>query len=480
MEKRIKKIRRVRKAGKSKTDVDYSDPNNIDYGKEVNKVKGMINFKSLYKHNSGNVRFNSFFEAWKMKKQYICAKDSEYTKLNYQIDSYSATISNLSNFDGKNLVNKCSFNLNRQEELLRCVNKCDRANLFRYMADQIELGNNILLYGYGSKLELMFEFIKYFQANVNTTDLDANEFIGGNNSNNDEIMRGTDNEKLVEEKSILNPKYIDSQLRLNHYVSNKKTYYHIIIINAFNSDIKFGLILEVIQNYFISFTCENTTDVKKFFTAKNEEDIIVKIRDYKNTYSKAKNFKILMFINNVDGPSLLSKRTQKHLSLLITGLDITLVATCDNLYFNYYWNQEIKDNYSFRYIKYNTFELYTNEIGEKFSMTGESTSKSKEAFQRIYKSLTSKQMQVIKIIAEIQLDSDKSKILDLSLKELTNKLIDYQIITTSQQLRHILAEPQSHDVIIEKLNNKNKKYYYKLNITNDVLSDLLNGEFDNK
>ena len=29
MEKRIKKIRRVRKAGKSKTDVDYSDPNNI-------------------------------------------------------------------------------------------------------------------------------------------------------------------------------------------------------------------------------------------------------------------------------------------------------------------------------------------------------------------------------------------------------------------------------------------------------------------
>lgn len=475
MEKKTK-IRRIRKAGKNRKEVDYSDQNNIDYGKEVNKMKGIINLNSLHRHSTKNIHFNSFFEAWKLKKQYISTKESDYSKLNYQIDSYSATISNIMNFDGKNLINKCSFNVDHQEDSLILVNKCDRSNLFRYLADQIEIGNNILIYGYGSKLELIFEFIKYFQANVNTTDLDANDFL---DNNADEILDNNNSEKIFEEKSIDNHKYLESQLRLKQWVSYKKTYYHIIIINAFNSDIKFGLILEVIQNYFISFTCENTTDVKKYFTARTEEEIIEKIRSYKNSETaKTKNFKILMFINNVDGPSLLSKKTQKHLSLLISSLDITVVATSDNLYFNYYWNQEIKDNYLFRYVKYNTFDLYTNEIGEKFSMTGESTSKSKEAFKRIYKSLTDRQMRMIKAIAEIQIDTDKTKILDLSIKELTNKLIDYQIVTSSSQVRHLIVEPMSHDVIIEKVNNKNKKMYFKLNVTQEVLNDLLNGDFD--
>ena len=114
---------------------------------------------------------------------------------------------------------------------------------------------------------------------------------------------------------------------------------------------------------------------------------------------------------------------------------------------------------------------------DKFSITGEKTVKSTEGFAQIYKSLTDKQKAMIKIIGEFQISND-NKIYNLTYKYLVDLMIDNAVVGGPAQVKNLLFEPMDHDVIVERIYNKNKKHYYKLNLSKEVIEDLISGKFD--
>jgi hypothetical protein len=154
-----------------------------------------------------------------------------------------------------------------------------------------------------------------------------------------------------------------------------------------------------------------------------------------------------------------------------------LFATSDNLSLNYFWNQTIKDNYSFYFIKYNTFENFDMEINDKNSLTGEKNIKEGSGLVQILKSLTRNQRDMIKIIAKTQL---KGNTLNLTIKNLTNLLIDEMIASSQNQVLEYLIEPLDHNLIVVRNSNSSSKSYsfYKLNLTDEILSKFDIGEFD--
>lgn len=398
--------------------------------------------------NPKKIEFLGYFNAWRSKKDFLVTNNPDIEDLNFSVDDYTSIMESINSNKELNLKKKILFqNKVHDYDAINTINRIDEYSLFKLISDLILSETNVLLYGYGSKLELIFNYINYFQEKINTSSISSNE------------------------------NYEDSNEKYFHF---KKPYYHIINLNAFNSDVKFSMIFEVIQNYLLSYS-EDSSNVsfKKFFNGcKTEEDSIYRLSTFKDSLKEFKGV-ILLVINNLDGPSLLGKKAQKLISLLVTFLDMRVIATVDNLYLTYYWSHEVKDYFSFCFLKYNTFKPYIYEINDKFSITGEKTVKSGEGFAQIFKSLTDKQKNMIKIMANYQLNEDKNPINTLTYNKLTDLLIDNMIIANSAQIKSLLFEPMDHDVIVER-KYKNGRSYYKLNLSLEVLNNLNNNVYDKK
>lgn len=184
---------------------------------------------------------------------------------------------------------------------------------------------------------------------------------------------------------------------------------------------------------------------------------------------------ILVVVNNIDSPSLCNYFSQKVFSqLFLDNQKIHLLATSDNLYLNYFWNQTIKDNYSFYFLRFNTFENYDMEINDKNSLTGEKNIKAGMGLIQILKSLTQNQRDMIKIIAKHQLEGNVN---NLSLKNLTNLLINETIASSQNQVVEFLLEPKDHHLIVERKGASGT--FYKLNLSQEILEKFNSGEYDN-
>lgn len=263
--------------------------------------------------------------------------------------------------------------------------------------------------------------------------------------------------------------------------------YHIMIFNCYNSDIKINFILGGIIDYLNSFKkryiSQNSDNNYNNFN--NTPDGYLKTDDEKlKKINEILNFliendiikKMLIVINNLDSHYLCNKESQKTLSKLFFDKSdkMHLLATTDSLFLNYFWNQTIKDNYSFYYLKFNTFENYDMEINDKNSLTGEKNIKEGMGLVQILKSLTRNQRDMIKIIAKLQLKNNTSS---LVLKNLTNYLIDDMIASSQNQVLEYLIEPMDHGLIVERKNTS--QTYYKLNVSDEILNKFEKGEYDN-
>jgi len=301
------------------------------------------------------------------------------------------------------------------------------------LTDLIKSESNILLYGYGSKLKLIYDYLEYFQERVN----------------------------------------------------GKNEDYHILIFNCYNSDLNIKFILGEIYNFL--------NDIKKKLIAQNNEEKANYYGEYEGSCKtvdeqlKKINFlsnylfqkeilsHILIVVNNIDSPSFCNYFSQKVFSQLFleNSNRIHLLATCDNLFLNYFWNQTIKDNYSFYFLRYNTFQNYDMEINDKNSLTGEKNIKAGIGLVQILKSLTQNQRDMIKLIAKEQLAGRGNS---LSLKHLTKLLIDEMIASTQNQVLEYLIEPKDHHLIVERKISTGT--VFKLNLTEEILQKFTTGEYD--
>jgi hypothetical protein len=247
------------------------------------------------------------------------------------------------------------------------------------------------------------------------------------------------------------------------------------VFNCYNSEINIKYILNEIQSY-IKEIVENTLGeegcLTSVFSHKSLEQQIMNIssvlRDRKEFRGK-----FLLIINNIDGPSFINKLAQRILALMAYTCGFILLATCDNLYLNYFWNQTIKDNYSFYYLRYHTFIDYEVEVSDKNSLVGEKSMKSGIGLSQILQCLTDSQRLMIKKLAEIQLGKDKKK---LTLDNLADIMIMEMIATSKDNLRNMIMEPKDHEIIIVK--EINGYEYYTLNLEKEILQKLKDGEYD--
>ncbi len=380
------------------------------------------------------INFLDFFLGWKERKKFIQPKNSISNDLiDFQIENYHIVIDKI-----QKMEQKYKKLMTPEDPLKDIINKTDKEKLFEYIKNLLLLDNSILIYGIGSKLRLIFDFLHYFQ-NFNTIDYGNQKLNYGDYSYTDEI----------------------------------NSYFHILVINGFNPDIKLNMILEQLQNIMLSY-CKDNKILKTPIEAGKTIDEQIRLLKILRTHQSLNKKKILLVFNNIDGPSFLGKVVQKYISKLI-DIDIQILATCDNVYYYYYWSQYVKDNFSFYFIKYNTFEDYSIEISDKYSITGEKSIKSGLGFSQVYKSLTLLQKKIVKAMAEYQLNNEGGSGL-LTHNILCDLLKDQRILTNSTQIKGLLIEPMDHDIIIER--QKQGKLVYKLNLNIEILSDLVRGDYD--
>ena len=206
------------------------------------------------------------------------------------------------------------------------------------------LNTNILIYGYGSKLRLIYQFLKKFQRN---------------------------NKKDTEKNNKL---------------------FTILIFNAFSKEITIKEVLNKIQVFLEDKTSSQRSSNSNSTSSKTLEDQISKIKQLANDFKLIFKQTLLLVFNNIDAPSLSGKINQKMLSSLISNCELNMLATTDSLFLNFSWNQSIKDNFGFYYLKYNTFEPYFFEISDKCSLLGENNTKTGFGIKHIFSSLTENQM----------------------------------------------------------------------------------------
>lgn len=387
--------------------------------------------------------FLDYFHSWKEKKRYIVNK-SNLVDIDLHVDNYDIIIDNIkTNPEIQRLVHKNIFENNNQN----LINKIEKKDLFEYIKSLIFLESNILIYGIGSKLRLIYDFLVYFQ-NFNSSD------------------------------------EINSYDDKNYLLNSSKSYYHILVINCYDQDVKIVMVLEKILNLIVDIKNKDFQPVKTAFDNLKNIDLMIQAIQASQIRLMENNQKILVVLNSIDGPSFLGRSTQNYLSKIFNdSSNINLLATCDNLYFYYYWSLLVKDSYSFYFIKYNTFEDYTIEISDKFSVTGEKSIKSGIGFIEIFKSLTENQRNIIKVIAEYQIKNPNSNNNSCDYKGLTFKalgdiLINKRILPNTLQLKLLLHEPIDHNLILERM-SKDGKYTYKLNLNSDILNGIISGEYDN-
>ena len=165
------------------------------------------------------------------------------------------------------------------------------------------------------------------------------------------------------------------------------------------------------------------------------------------------------------------------MSQLVDLTEFVFIVTSDNLFINYLWTQTVKDSFSFYFLKYNTVVPYQYEINDKTSLTGEKNVKSGTGLIQILKSLTKNQREVVKVMAQIQLKGDLTM---MTPKALVDYMTDNCIGICNNQNRfmELILEPKDHEVVVEKVLPKTNKQIYKLNIDQENLEKLANGEFD--
>ncbi len=355
--------------------------------------------------------------------------------IDFTIEPYSEVLGKIQKYE-KQEKSQQSLSIDHIEE----INLLNDESFFDLLIELIKTDSNIFIYGYGSKLKLIYDFINYFHENSQD---DSSGSITTNCSN------------------------------LNYYT---------LVFNCYNPEMNIKYILSEIQSCLINQLDQlglSAKELKEFaHKSRTLEEQITLIHNIERVLVNMEFFgKFIIIINNVDGPNFQNKFFQNVLSQLVDLTEFVFIVTSDNLYINYLWTQTIKDCFSFYFLKYNTFVPYQYEINDKTSLTGEKNVKSGSGLIQILKSLTKNQREVIKVMAQIQMKGDLSM---MTPKALVDYMADNCVGVCNNQNRfmELILEPKDHEIVIEKTLPKSNKEIYKLNLDQETLEKFANGEFD--
>ena len=157
-----------RRSDDDEMDIDEEMENDDNKESKPNKEKR----KPKIIRNTSEDNFLEYFEAYKAKTNYLMSEDDEINKYDFNIEKYSQVFNSLNINSPENLkANKDLLEKNN-------INGIDEQNFYHLIAELIRLEhNNIFIYGFGSKLRLIYEFLEFFQENVNNADNEDKYYI---------------------------------------------------------------------------------------------------------------------------------------------------------------------------------------------------------------------------------------------------------------------------------------------------------------
>ena len=389
----------------------------------------------------------------------------------------------------KKFKDKDDFN---EDENYNYINK---GNLFSLIYELLFQNFNIFLYGFGSKMNLLYDFINFYQEQY-YIDSKIPLYIMSFNLNNPEISMKVIINKIesclmVEFQKNLGDEYNEvkfpSESTLSGQITKIQNIYKKIHKKDDNDDEKDSSLDEEDED-------EEDQEEKNI---KKEKEKQIKRKNNNNSKNpkKEKNikknknseifeedmpFKILLVINNIGSSTGQSKLFQEHLSELANILSfVNLVVTCENLSIPYYWTSEVKDKFRFCFLKFNTYEPYDIEIDENNSIKGGNNLKGGEGLREILSSLTEPQNKLIKEIAILTLKNDYDSLTQKGLIEYFVKT-GKGIATDIQKLENLLVEARDHEIVTLKLCSANNKEIYKMNFDRNVIERIAEGEYMKK
>jgi len=437
----------------NKYNVNYSDDenNNDNNGKNKRTKK----FKKSLKKPTEDL---DYFMGYKYREDNNASINTNnindsFSSIELPIPSYSSITKKIaSNFQSLLLKELKIKNLYELEEKINYINEI---NLFELISNIIKIKSNILIYGFGSKIKLIYNFINYFQNNIN-------------------------NKNLLKE-------------------------YHIIIFNLYNPEMTLKIILNELQNYIINYFNNNlkikNLKISKPKNSKEHIQIIKALIKQLKVFNYTAHF--LLILNNIDGINFQNKIFQNLLSELADNnsfndsninnysnnnnninnseynFSIQILATVDNCNIPLIWSKKEKEKYNFYFLKYNTYDDYSLEINNLNGLNGEKNIKSGIGLREIIESFSSHQKELIKIIAELQLNEEYEK---LTPKGLVGYIIEKGkgICNTQDKLEQLIFEAVDHQIVKKKISNKIGKEIYKLDLDKDIINNIIKGEYDKK
>ena len=251
----------------------------------------------------------------------------------------------------------------------------------------------------------------------------------------------------------------------------------------------------IYKNLLQKFNSKNEDDIpnkkKENYEGENSESSSLEIEDNdeENKESTKENenkslmdfdnipFRILLILNNIGSSIGQSKNFQYNLSDLAFQLDfIRLFVTCENLVIPFYWTSEVKNNYRFCFLKYDTFEPYEHEIDENNSIKIGTNIREGFGLKEIFCSFSETQKKLMKEIAKLNLKGDHDH---LTQKGLVNYFVETGIglVTDIQKLEALMGEAIDHEIVELKVSSENNKEIYKMNLERSIIERIAEGEF---
>ena len=459
---------------KNKKNINNKENNAIFQDIKEEKKKKEKYDKKIMKNN-----FNDYFEASSNKiEDYYEVNYSELNKYDLKIDQYTEYYKLLEK--GKifpSLKLQKNKNNSQEQENNNIINQW---NLFNLIYELIYQDFNIFLYGFGSKINLIYEFIKDFQMKYNYYS-NVPLYIISCNLNNSEVSMKVIINKI---ESCLMTEFEKYYGKDNEKKFSSESTHHGQII-------KINTIYKKILNKFKKKADEEEEEEKDSSLEENEkEQEKIKIKKEKGNedeneinndiFDDYMPFRILLIIHNIGSSTGQSKLFQENLSELAYKLSfVNLVVTCENLAIPYYWTSEVKDKFKFCFLKFNTYEPYDTEIDENNSIKGGNNLKGGEGLREILSSFTETQNKLIKEIAILTLKNDYDSLTQKGLIEYFVKT-GKGIATDIQKLETLLLEAIDHEIISLKISSVNNKEIYKMNFDRNIIEKIAEGEFTQK
>ena len=447
--------------------------------------------------------FNDYFDASHNKiEDYYEVNYPELNKYELKIDLYSyfyKLIENKKIFPSLEKKIKKPIDIKREEDEddkdkdkdKDEINDISMGNLFSLMYELLYKDFNVFLYGFGNKMYIIYEFIKYYQMKYND-DINSPLYIISCNLNNSEmsmkvIINKIENCLMLEFEKYFGEGNNDRKFSMESTIQGqilkiKKIYNEIVksLNKKIDNEDEKDSSLDEDDDNDIDNDNDNDDDEENKIKIKKEKDIknkVEKNKISKNSEIDGTPFKILLIIHNIGSNIGQSKFFQENLSELANKLNfVNLVVTCENLTIPYYWTSEVKDKFRFCFLKFNTHEPYDVEIDENNSIKGGNNIRSGDGLKEIFSSFSLPQKKLIKEIAKLHLKNEYDK---LTQKGLIKHFVDsgQGIVTDIQKLNSLIFEAIDHEIVSLKLSSVNNKEIYKMNLDRNIIEKIAEGEY---